>query len=41
MGPEYGPLPRLKGSYVWALGLRRVYTGSPLTGPYEGRMKLP
>ena len=27
MGPEYGPLPPLKGSDVWALNLYRVYEG--------------
>ena len=38
MGPEYGPLPRLKGSEVWALELYRVdkgYKGSRVKGPYS------
>ena len=43
MGPEYGPLPPLKGSDIWALGLCRfffsgVYRGSPLKGPDEKSM---
>ena len=32
MGPEYGPLPPLKGSDVWALGLYGVCQGS-IRGP--------
>ena len=31
MVPEFGPLPSLKGSDVWALGLRRVYKGHVTT----------
>ena len=46
MGPEYGPLPSLKGSDVGALGLySRIHKGyirGPLfKGPYVGTLKLP